>query len=261
MPCFQSRPARSDQTWTSRTSPMTPAWIHSLVSREPFGGVPLVAHLRRDACRLGGLGQLAALVQRVRQRLLAVDVLAGPDRRHRGDGVDVVGRADRDGVDVLGFLVEHLAEVLVSPRLREGLERAGRAVVVDVAQGDDVGAELADVAMSPPPMPPQPMPATLSRSLGGVCPGPPKQHMPRDDREAESQGGRGCEKVAAGFADVAARDLLLIMRTPEGRGWRGLSLRSGRRRMIANRRYFARFSSIASNSAKPSVALTANCPA
>src|SRR6185312_5703394 len=31
----------------------------------------------------------------------------------------------------------------------------------------------ATVAMSPPPMPPAPMPATFSRSLGGVCPGPP----------------------------------------------------------------------------------------
>ena len=74
---------------------MTPAWIHSFVSRAPFGGVPLVAHLRHHAGRLRGLGQLAALVQRVRERLLAVDVLARADRRHRGDGVDVVGPFER----------------------------------------------------------------------------------------------------------------------------------------------------------------------
>ena len=145
------------------------------MSRGPFGGVPLVAHLRRDAGRLRGLGQLAAFVERVGERLLAVDVLARADRRHRGDGVDVVGRADRDGVDVLRLLVEHLAEILVPPRLREGLERAGGALVVHVAEGDDVRADSwRAVAMSPPPMPPAPIPATLTRSLGARNPAPPR---------------------------------------------------------------------------------------
>ena len=45
---------------------------------------------------------------------------------------------------VLGFLVEHLAKVFVAPRLGKCLERAGGALVVDVAQGDDVGAQPGD---------------------------------------------------------------------------------------------------------------------
>jgi hypothetical protein len=53
-------------------------------------------------------------VQRVGERLLHVDVLAGPDCRHRGHGVDVVGRADHHRVDVPGLLVEQLAKILVS---------------------------------------------------------------------------------------------------------------------------------------------------
>ena len=109
-----------------------------------LGGMPLVSHLGGDAGGTRGLGQLAAFVQRVRQRLLAVHVLARADRRHRRDGVDVVGRADRDGVDAARFLVEHLAEIFVAPRLGKGLKRAGCALVVDVAQGDDVGAQARD---------------------------------------------------------------------------------------------------------------------
>ena len=147
---------------------MTPAWIHSLVSRAPSVACPwLPICVATPACA-GGLGQLAAFVERVRQRLLAVDVLAGPDRRHRGDGVDVIGRADGHGVDLLGLLVEHHAEILVAARLGKGLKRAGGALVVDVAQGDDVGADPADVAMSPPPMPPAPIPARFTRSLGAM---------------------------------------------------------------------------------------------
>jgi hypothetical protein len=74
----------------------------------PFRGVALVAHLGGDPGRPGGPGHRAAFVQRAGERLLAVHVLAAADRRHRGDGVDVVGRADRHRVDVPRLLVEHL---------------------------------------------------------------------------------------------------------------------------------------------------------
>ena len=83
-------------------------------------------------------------MQRVRERFLAVNVLAGADGRHRSDGMHVVRRADRDGVDVLCLLVEHEAEILVSPRFGKRLKRAGGAFVVDVAQGDDVGPQARD---------------------------------------------------------------------------------------------------------------------
>ena len=65
-----------------------------------FGGVPLIAHRRHHTCGLGGFGQFAAFEQRVRQRLLAIDVLARLDRGHRRNGVNVIGRADRHGVNV-----------------------------------------------------------------------------------------------------------------------------------------------------------------
>ena len=63
------------------------------------------------------------------------------------DGVHVVGRGDDHRVDVLAFLVEHLAEVAEARRVGEALEGRGGAAVVHVAQRHDVlrrggGAEI-----------------------------------------------------------------------------------------------------------------------
>ena len=82
--------------------------------------------------------------KRMRERLLAIDVLARADGRHRRDGVDVVGRADRDGIDVLRLFVEHPPKIFVAPRLGKGLKRTGRAFVVNVAQRDDIGPQTRD---------------------------------------------------------------------------------------------------------------------
>ena len=85
----------------------------------------------------------------MRQRLLAVDVLAHLHGHDGGRGVRVVGRADRHGVDLLAHLVEHLAVVDVT-FWPSGTSRACRlaSVLVDVAEGDDVAevAGLVDVA-------------------------------------------------------------------------------------------------------------------
>jgi len=50
----------------------------------------------------------------------------------------VIGRGDGDRVDVLAFLVEHLAIVLVPLGLRKGVEAVGGVLLVDVAEGVDV---------------------------------------------------------------------------------------------------------------------------
>ncbi len=87
----------------------------------------------------GGQAQLAGFPHVVGQRLLRVDVLADLDRHHGGDGVGVIGRGDGDGVDLLAHLVEHLAEV----GELSGLGVLGgfgvEALLVDVADGDEVG--------------------------------------------------------------------------------------------------------------------------
>ena len=59
----------------------------------------VVADQRAHACGLGRQRQLARVRGRQRQRLLAIDVLAGRDRRQRHLLVQDVGRGDRDQLD------------------------------------------------------------------------------------------------------------------------------------------------------------------
>ena len=115
---------------------------------QPVFGRALVAHLRGHLLLGGHLAHHAGLVDRVRQRLLAVDVLAHLHGHDRGRGVRVVGRADGDGVDLLAHLREHLAEVVVLLGVGEARRLGVQRVVVDVAEGDDVAvlAGLAAVA-------------------------------------------------------------------------------------------------------------------
>ena len=120
-----------------------------------LAGVTLVAHLGDDLGLLGGLGQEAGFLDRVGQGLLNVDMLAQLDGGHGDDGVVVVWRRHGDSIDHL-FLFQHPAEIavlgrLVVHRLFVGLETVrpdepGHALVVDVAEGDDVlGADAARV--------------------------------------------------------------------------------------------------------------------
>ena len=78
------------------------------------------------------------MAKKFMQTVLVADALAELHRHHGRGRVVVVGRADGDGVDFLRHLVEHLAVVVVELRLRVLLGGFGVALVVDVAQPDDV---------------------------------------------------------------------------------------------------------------------------
>jgi hypothetical protein len=107
----------------------------------------LDAHLGDDLLRAGRLGQLARLPHVVGERLLAVDVLSEVDREHRRGGVGVVRRADVDAVDLAAHLGEELPVVAVELRVGELLRRRVEALLVDVAERDDLhGGMLGDVA-------------------------------------------------------------------------------------------------------------------
>jgi hypothetical protein len=72
--------------------------------------VDLRSHLRGDAGFAGRFADDAGLPDAVRQRLLAIDVLAELQRGERGEGVRVLGGADDDGVEQIGLVVQ-LAEI------------------------------------------------------------------------------------------------------------------------------------------------------
>ena len=103
-----------------------------------FVGIALVAHLGRDLVFRGRLPQLARLPNRAYQRLLHVNVLAALHTPHSGCGVHVIRRGDDHGIDVLAFLIQHLAEVPELRRVFEALEGGGGAAVVHIAERHDV---------------------------------------------------------------------------------------------------------------------------
>jgi len=65
-------------------------------------------------------------------------MLAHAHRLVGGDGVAVIGRADRDGVDLIAHLVEHFAEVMKLLRAREAGGAGREVLVVNVADGDHI---------------------------------------------------------------------------------------------------------------------------
>ena len=107
----------------------------------------LVAHLRHHFVVLGQFAQVPRLVHGLRQRLLAVHVFAHLDGSRGHEGMAMVGYRHRHGVDVLFFFFQHVAPVLVKPRV--GVQAAGffGLVLVDVADGDDfLGTAITDIA-------------------------------------------------------------------------------------------------------------------
>ena len=93
-----------------RSGPMTPAEIHSQSRRVSSEAWRKTATCVATPDFLRRLGHQPGGVERVGHRLLAVDVLALLHRGDGGRGVQDVGRAHHDGVDVL-LPVEHLAVV------------------------------------------------------------------------------------------------------------------------------------------------------
>jgi hypothetical protein len=117
-------------------------------------------------------------VDRVGERLLAVDVLAAVQGPYVDEGVRVVGRGADDGVDV--FLVEALAPVDVGLGLRVGLGGLLEVVGVNIAQGDDVLArDLVQVAPAAPAHADAGDVELLAGRLARLKHARPEHHQPR----------------------------------------------------------------------------------
>jgi len=101
-------------------------------------GEALVSHLRGHLVLHGGFLQQARLPGSSRERLFQVDVFAVLHAGQRHRGMHEVRNPDGAGVDVLPFSIEHHAEVFVFGRLVEALQIRRGAVLVHIAQGDDI---------------------------------------------------------------------------------------------------------------------------
>ena len=113
-------------------------------------GVDLRAHLGRQLALVGqvGLADHVGFVHAMGQRLLAVHAqpaLHGPIARQ---GVDLVGRAHHDGIQIL--LVDELSPIHVGLGLGVPLGGLGQVVFVDVAQcGDVLAGDRVQVVAAP----------------------------------------------------------------------------------------------------------------
>ena len=107
-----------------------------------LAGSQLAAGLEHAIELADRLDHRRAFVDRQRQRLLAIHVLARLARLDRRDGVPMVGRGDEHGVDVLAG--EHVAEVVVLVAAFGA--RGGAVVLVDPLLGvaAAVGVDVAD---------------------------------------------------------------------------------------------------------------------
>ena len=111
-----------------------------------FGGLALVAHLRGDFVLARRLGELARFPNRMGQRLLAIDMFAQLDRRHRGEGVQMIGRCRPPPRRCPSAPRASCGNPCAALAFGIFLEDAGRVRPIHVAQGDDILAlDLLDV--------------------------------------------------------------------------------------------------------------------
>ena len=73
-----------------------------------FLAMALVAHLSGHLGLAGHVPQLARFGDIMADRLFAIDVFAQLHRDHRGERVVMIGRGDKDGVDLFADFVKHL---------------------------------------------------------------------------------------------------------------------------------------------------------
>jgi hypothetical protein len=154
-------------------------------------GVDLRAHLRCDAGRLGGLGNQARLVDIVRQRLLAINMLAGAKCRQGGIGVRMLRSANDKGVEIVHLRMK-LAKVAVRPSLRKERRRAFEVPGIDIAKCNDLVAlrsQLAEIPSTAASHPNKAQPQTIVRRAPGGFLGATKarkhQSASRDRRRAQ----------------------------------------------------------------------------
>jgi hypothetical protein len=106
-----------------------------------FVRVTLITHLRGDVVLGRRRAQLTGFPDGPDQRLLHVDVLVPLHAPDRSSGMHMVGSRHDDCVDAVAFLIQHLAEILVPPRVREAFKGLRGAHIVHVTERHDVFRE------------------------------------------------------------------------------------------------------------------------
>ena len=106
----------------------------------------LVAHLSDNTHLLRRLTHNASFPNRVRQRFLAIHMFFHSHRVDGGNGMGVVGRTDRDDVDLVTQFIQHFAIILELFGLWKLAAFLCQPLPVHVTQAYDLDSHLRDVA-------------------------------------------------------------------------------------------------------------------
>ena len=171
----------------------------------------LIAHLGGHLVLLGRLGHQPGLPNRVRQRLLAIDVLAHPHGPHRRVAVSMIGRGNRHRVEAF-FLVQHDAEIAIYLGVR--IDDRGivlplpSASVIHVAKRRNRPSGGIHTADLTPTLAPDPDTAHVDPIVG-------PEHTPRNER-GSNRHRTGClEKRSSGRS--GSSHLLVLLQVFSGR--------------------------------------------
>ncbi len=129
---------------------MAPAQIISQSCRLPSPAMSLIAHLRNDFIFARRERERARFRNRMRQRLLAIHMLAGlAIARIGGGSVMMIRNAHRDGVQTI-FLFQHDAVIAILPRVGPSFCRFRQRVRIHVTNRHDVFARKITRIISTP---------------------------------------------------------------------------------------------------------------
>ena len=101
-------------------------------------GMDLRSHLRDKFCFFRDQAKLSRFVDVVRQRLLAINVLAMVHRGHGRCRMRVIRCGNMNRIDLVGHLIKHLAKVGEPLRLGMLFTGCSQIVCIDIAERDDV---------------------------------------------------------------------------------------------------------------------------
>ena len=132
-------------------------------------------------------------MQIMRERFLAIDMLSELHRGQSDGRVHVIGRGDIDGIDVLRFLFEQFAPVLIDPRVRELFAGFGGPVEIHITDRDDLDilavGDLGEVGPS--------LPTCAEAGVAEGCERRAREEIAGDKRGACGRGAKEFEKRPA----------------------------------------------------------------
>src|SRR5690554_6429901 len=160
-------------------------------------GTSLVSHLGHDLVFFCGFGQLSGFPNVMSEGLLGVHVFSQFHRSQGGYSVRMVRCGYRTSIDIISFLVQHLAKIVVILRLGVIASGIGSPIVIDVTQGHYVHVPaFYKTGKVRPAFPSGTDPGYVQFVTGGRV-SFPTHYMAGDDHKARGSNRCGFEEISS----------------------------------------------------------------